>query len=74
MSHHNSQPSHHHHVRPDEPVVTLAAQPQHTAPPVESIAKRAYEKFVARGRTHGGDREDWMSAERELNGGVAGEA
>jgi hypothetical protein len=32
----------------------------------ESIAARAYEKFVARGRTHGGDLEDWVAAEREL--------
>jgi hypothetical protein len=72
MSHHNSQPSHH--VRPDEPVVTLAAQRLHKAVSVESIAKRAHEKFVARGHIHGGDREDWMAAERELNGEAAGEA
>ena len=71
MSNHNSHSSHHH-VRPDEPVVTLIAQPS-TKHPVstESIAERAYQKFVARGRTHGADREDWVAAERELSAGKA---
>jgi hypothetical protein len=32
----------------------------------EAIAKRAYEKFVARGGAHGSDQEDWAAAEREL--------
>jgi hypothetical protein len=63
MSHNNSHPSHH--VRPPEPVVTLVAEGRRK---VESIADRAYEKFVARGRLHGHDREDWIAAERELNG------
>jgi hypothetical protein len=30
------------------------------------IAKRAYEKYEARGRTHGFDREDWIAASHEL--------
>ncbi len=30
------------------------------------IALRAYERFVARGYTHGFDVEDWLAAEREL--------
>jgi hypothetical protein len=30
------------------------------------IAKRAYEKFEARGRTHGFDREDWIAASHEF--------
>jgi hypothetical protein len=30
------------------------------------IAQRAYEKFVARGRIHGFDQEDWAAAQREL--------
>ena len=30
------------------------------------IAERAYEKFEARGRAHGFDREDWTAASREL--------
>ena len=32
----------------------------------EAIAKRAYDKFVTRGRADGGDREDWAAATREL--------
>jgi hypothetical protein len=30
------------------------------------IAKRAYEKYEARGRIHGFDMEDWTTARREL--------
>jgi len=30
------------------------------------IAKRAYEKYEARGHTHGFDREDWTAASHEL--------
>ncbi len=32
----------------------------------ERIAKRAHEKFVARGGQHGYDLEDWLEAEREV--------
>ncbi len=32
----------------------------------EAIAKRAYEKFLARGGKHGNDLKDWLEAEREL--------
>ena len=32
----------------------------------EAVAGRAYEKFVARGCSHGCDREDWLAAEQEL--------
>ena len=31
-----------------------------------AIAKRAYEKYEARGHTHGFDREDWTAASHEL--------
>jgi Protein of unknown function (DUF2934) len=69
MPHHDS----HHHVRPPEPIVTLAAeQPRKMSG--EDIAKRAYEKFIARGCIHGSDREDWIAAERELNDEPVGEA
>jgi len=34
----------------------------------ESIARRAYERFLERGMTHGNDLEDWLAAERELRG------
>jgi hypothetical protein len=30
------------------------------------IAMRAYERYVARGYTHGHDVEDWLAAEREV--------
>ena len=32
----------------------------------DAVAKRAYEKFVARGRTHGRPDEDWATAKAEL--------
>lgn len=41
------------------------------APPsCEAIARLAYQKYEARGRIHGFDREDWLSAEAELLGGA----
>ncbi len=32
----------------------------------EAIAKRAYQKFLARGCKHGHDQQDWLEAEREI--------
>jgi hypothetical protein len=37
-------------------------------PEPERIAARAYELYVARGRTDGLADEDWYAAERELSG------
>jgi hypothetical protein len=37
------------------------------APTHEAIARRAYELYLARGRTDGHDREDWLEAERQLS-------
>jgi Protein of unknown function (DUF2934) len=34
----------------------------------EQIARRAYERFEARGGEHGRDQEDWFNAEQELRG------
>jgi hypothetical protein len=34
----------------------------------ELVARRAYERFEARGREPGRDQEDWFNAERELRG------
>ena len=34
----------------------------------EQIARRAYERFEARGGEHGRDQEDWFNAEQELSG------
>lgn len=33
----------------------------------EAVAKRAYEKWLARGGNHGADLRDWLEAERELS-------
>ena len=33
----------------------------------EAVATRAYEKWIARGRSHGDDQKDWLEAERELS-------
>jgi len=34
----------------------------------EEIARRAYELYVARDRQNGGDVDDWLTAEKELQG------
>jgi hypothetical protein len=34
----------------------------------EQVARRAYERFEARGGEHGRDQEDWFGAEEELRG------
>jgi hypothetical protein len=34
------------------------------------IARRAYDLYLARGREHGHDVEDWLQAERELRRSV----
>ena len=39
----------------------------------ELIAKRAYEKFVARGQIDGFDRDDWAGAQEELIAEASGE-
>jgi Protein of unknown function (DUF2934) len=44
------------------------APPTPTIPTEHDIARRAYELFVERGAVHGRDRDDWLSAERELRG------
>jgi Protein of unknown function (DUF2934) len=39
--------------------------------PHEKIAKRAYEKWVQRGRPQGTDTQDWIEAEAELRAEMA---
>jgi hypothetical protein len=34
------------------------------------ISRRAYERFQMRGGEHGGDQDDWLEAEREMNKGL----
>ncbi len=43
-----------------------APAPRRPAVTAEDIAKRAYEIFCERGRTHGHHLDDWLRAEREL--------
>jgi hypothetical protein len=38
----------------------------------DRIATRAYELYLARGGNHGGDFDDWITAERELTGAQTG--
>ena len=48
-------------------VITVESRnEQHQAIILETIAKRAYQLFEERGRAHGSDREDWITAEKEL--------
>lgn len=49
---------------------SAAPSPRPSASP-EEIARRAYEHFVARGREHGHDLDDWLTAERELTAQAA---
>lgn len=37
-----------------------------TATPHDDVARRAYEKYAARGFTHGQEGDDWLQAEKEL--------
>ena len=43
-----------------------SALPMQAIPTEHDIARRAYELFLQRGGEHGRDRDDWLSAEREL--------
>jgi hypothetical protein len=45
-----------------------------TRPDTERIARRAYERYEARGRKDGHDMEDWFEAERELQQGVSSDS
>lgn len=57
-------------------VPPTGAASQRTAMPSiseEAIAKRAYQKFVARGNSNGSAEEDWVAAERELIAEARGE-
>src|SRR4029077_11735370 len=48
-------------------VITVeSGNEQHQAIILETITKRAYQLFEERGCAHGSDREDWITAEKEL--------
>jgi hypothetical protein len=59
-------------TKPEEGVTARDRTPRRAAkrPTITDteIARRAYELYLARGREDGRDVEDWMQAERELNG------
>ena len=48
----------------DEPQAQTASA---AAPAREDIERRAYELYLERGAADGGDLDDWLRAERELN-------
>jgi len=51
-------------------VTPPSSQPaqMHNKIPHDKISKRAFEKWVNRGRPHGNDLQDWLEAEAELKG------
>jgi hypothetical protein len=56
-----------------------AAQPQATTSKAvtlthDQIAKRAYEKWIKKGRPHGTNVQDWLEAEAELRREIGGNA
>jgi hypothetical protein len=67
MSQHTSHSSHHvQHPANSSQGPEPGARGNARAACDADIAKRAYEKYEARGRTHGFDREDWAAASHEL--------
>jgi len=70
MSQHSSRSSHSspdvQHATSSSQVSGAAQRGNLRAACDSAIAKRAYEKYEARGRTHGFDREDWTTASHEL--------
>ena len=59
---------------PDTPAsVPDAADGQDSGDPRDRIAMRAYELYLARGGSDGGDFDDWLAAEREIVGDLARE-
>lgn len=57
--------------QPSNGPVALPAAQHLDAVSEDVIAKRAFEKFMARGCTHGFDQEDWAAAEQELTAEAA---
>jgi len=69
MSQHASQSSsssHVQHAAASSQVKAAATHTSKTSVCDADIARRAYEKYEARGRIHGFDREDWIAASHEL--------
>lgn len=51
-----------------EPAESENRGPEPSGVNAEAIRQRAYELYVEGGCVHGRDVEDWLQAERELNG------
>jgi hypothetical protein len=67
MSQHASHSSSHvQHAAGSSQVTAAATHTSKKSVCDTDIAKRAYAKYEARGRTHGFDREDWIAASHEL--------
>ena len=67
MSKYTSHSPHHVQNPADSSQVLKESQRSHIRCACDAdIAKRAYEKYEARGCTHGFDREDWTAASHEL--------
>jgi hypothetical protein len=67
MSQHTSHSSSHvQHAAGSSQVTAAATHISKKSACDADIARRAYEKYEARGRTHGFDREDWIAASHEL--------
>ena len=67
MSQHTSHSSHHVQHAASSSQASKETQRSNAGSACEAdIAKRAYEKYEARGRAHGFDREDWAAASHEL--------
>lgn len=66
MSQHPFHSSHQGHAGSSSPAPASGARGNVRAACDADIAKRAYQKFEARGRTHGLDREDWAAASHEI--------
>lgn len=51
-------------IEPQDPAGNMGADNRE-----DEIARRAYERYRARGGAHGHDQDDWYEAEREVRGG-----
>jgi DUF2934 family protein len=52
--------------RARQPPKRRDGEPGGAVPSADAIARRAYELYERRGRSHGSDWADWLDAEREL--------
>jgi DUF2934 family protein len=53
---------------PDQTPESTAPADDHRRDQRDRVAMRAYELYLARGGSDGGDFDDWLAAEREIGG------